>query len=92
MHASMPMMHGGNAAITSLSLARGTAGLTNPALPAALTPCTAKTFLARSIPTNKIVTRLPLPDELMRFATPSWHSLPFAALRLVRDGEVPFIS
>ena len=34
---------------------------------------------------------LPLSDELMRFATPSWHSLPFAATRLVRDGEVPFI-
>jgi hypothetical protein len=24
---------------------------------------------------------LPLWNELMRFATPSWHSLPFAALR-----------
>jgi hypothetical protein len=35
---------------------------------------------------------LPLPSELMRFATPSWH---FAAVRrnarLARDGEVPFI-
>jgi len=34
---------------------------------------------------------LPLPNELMRSATPSWHSLPLAATRLVRDGEVPFI-
>ena len=34
---------------------------------------------------------LPLSDELMRFATPSWHSLPFAAMRPVRGGEVPFI-
>lgn len=35
---------------------------------------------------------LPLPSELMRFATPSWH---FDAVcrntRLARDGEVPFI-
>jgi hypothetical protein len=34
---------------------------------------------------------LPLRSEWMRFATPSWHSLPFAASRLARDGEVPFI-
>jgi hypothetical protein len=32
-----------------------------------------------------------LPDELMRFATPSWHSLPTTATRSVRDGEVPSI-
>jgi hypothetical protein len=35
---------------------------------------------------------LPLPSELMRFASPSWHSLPYSAsLRAPRDGEVPFI-
>ena len=34
---------------------------------------------------------LPLASELMRFATPSWHSLPVAASRLARDGEVSSI-
>jgi hypothetical protein len=35
---------------------------------------------------------LPVPSGLMRFATPSWHSLPYAALgRTLRGGEVPFI-
>ncbi len=33
-----------------------------------------------------------LPSELMRFATPSWHSLPNSATqRTPRDGEVPYI-
>jgi len=30
-------------------------------------------------------------NELMKFATPSWHSVLTAATRSVRDGEVPSI-
>ena len=50
----MPIAHDGNEAISAPNVPRGTLGLTNPALPASFTACSAKTFLARSIPTNKI--------------------------------------
>ena len=49
--ASMPMVQGGRVAINSCSLARALLGRTSSGLPAWLTPCTAKTFLARSMPT-----------------------------------------
>ena len=46
----MPMVHAGNAAANSLSLARASLGWRSCTAPAAFTPCRAKTFLARSIP------------------------------------------
>jgi hypothetical protein len=47
----MATVHGGSEAISSCSLARATAGRTSAGLPASSTPWTAKTFLARSMPT-----------------------------------------
>jgi hypothetical protein len=48
----MPMVQGGKAATTSRSLARATLGWRSCTAPVAFTPCNAKTFLARSIPTQ----------------------------------------
>ena len=42
--ASIATVHGGSEAISSCSLARGTAGRTRAGLPASSTPCTANTF------------------------------------------------
>ena len=48
--ASMPMVHGGKLAMSGSSCSRLTLGLTSAAWPFSSTPCTAKMFLARSIP------------------------------------------
>ena len=48
--ASMPIRHGDNRATCSSILSRETLGSTSTALPAASTPCSAKTFFARSMP------------------------------------------
>ena len=69
-----------------------TFGLTSTALPLSLTPCTANTFLARSIPTVIMLMDFPFRgvDEMIEI--PSWHLLPFAETSpQPRDGEVPFI-
>ena len=61
-------------------------------LACSFTPCSANTFLARSMPTVDNSHGLPLPSELMRVRTSHrGTSLPVAASRLARDGEVPFI-
>ena len=57
--APMPITQGGSDAISPWSLSRGRAGRTNSALPASFTPWTAKTFLARSIPTVRIAMDFP---------------------------------
>src|ERR1035437_5311960 len=49
--AAMPMTQGGNCAMRGRRCSRDTFGLTNADLPLSSTPCTANTFLARSIPT-----------------------------------------
>jgi hypothetical protein len=43
----------------AISLVRGTSGRTKTALPVSSTPCTAKTFFARSIPTVTIALTSP---------------------------------
>ena len=61
-------------------------------LPLSSTPCTANTFLARSIPTVIMLMDFPFRgvDEMIEI--PSWHLLPFAETSpQPRDGEVPFI-
>jgi hypothetical protein len=58
--ASMPMVHGAKLAITSCSLPRGTLGRTSSGLPASVTPWTAKTFLARSMPTYRMSMAFPI--------------------------------
>ena len=57
----MPTRQGGGAAISPGSLPRGTLGRTRAGLPVASTPCTAKTFLAKSIPTVTIAVDFPFP-------------------------------
>ena len=57
--ASMPMVHGGRLATSAFSLVRGTRGCSNSGLPASFTPCSAKTFLARSIPTVRMAMTSP---------------------------------
>lgn len=85
--------------MSSSRLAHGILGRTNTALPVASTPCTAKTFLARSIPMVTMAVMTPpfhKTSESMKNSTfPSWHSVAENrephGVRLVRDGEVPFI-
>ena len=55
----MPMVQGASVAMSSSSLLRGTLGRTSSGLPASLTPWTAKTLLARSMPTNRIAMDFP---------------------------------
>src|ERR1019366_9541553 len=75
----MPITHGGSAATTALSLPRATFGCFSLGAPASSTPCSAKTFLARSIPRVTIAMTSPSEgaDETSNF--PSWHSLPVSA-------------
>ena len=91
-HASMPIRHGGSCAISDSKSARDTFGFTSAGLPLSSTPCTAKTFLARSIPTVIMLINFPFRgvDEMSEI--PSWHLLPFAETSpQPRGGEVPFI-
>jgi GNAT superfamily N-acetyltransferase len=71
--ASVLMVHGGSDAISSCSLPRATLGRTSSGRPASFTPWTAKTFLARSMPTYKMAMDFPFRtvDESSHF--PSWH-------------------
>ena len=70
----VPIKHGGKLAISSSSLLRFTSGFTSSGFPDAPTPCTAKTFLARSIPTVTIDMDFPSLNKLMKSLTaPSWH-------------------
>src|SRR4029453_16214521 len=93
--ASLAMVHGGNNATSSLSLARATFGRCSSGLPASFTPCSANTFLARSIPTIEIDMHLPLFEHLdERVLPPIWAlraGLPTTCRKVARDGEVPFI-
>ena len=74
------------------------AGTNQGGLAILITPCMAKTFFAKSIPTVTIFISLPPTNtcELMkRIASPPWHSVavnrnPYGA-QLTWDGEVPFI-
>ena len=93
MHASIAIVHGGSEATSACSLARATLGRRRSTCPVSFTPCSANTFLTRSMPTVTIAMDFPFSNELMRHSHfPSWH---FVAgrrnTRLVRDGEVPFI-
>jgi hypothetical protein len=54
---------GGSEATSSSCLERGRLGRTGAGLPVASTPCTAKTFFARSMPTDTMVMGLPLPQK-----------------------------
>ncbi len=88
----MPIRHGGRLAISGNKSARETLGLTNAGLPLSSTPCTANTFLARSIPTVIMFMTFPSRGVDEMFEIPSWHLLPFAVTSpLPRVGEVPFI-
>lgn len=95
LQASMPMRQGGSFAISSSSLARDTSGRTSVDFPAAFTPCTAKTFLARSIPTVTIVMISPSVTLMKRIHFPSCHltaiQRKYCCTWHARDGEVPFI-
>ena len=87
----MPMTHGGNWTINGNSCSRVTLGLTSTALPLSSTPCTAKTFLARSIPTVIMFMDFPFRGFDVRCKL---HHGTRCRLRLPpqpRDGEVPFI-
>lgn len=94
--ASLPIRQVGNCAVSSISLPRGTSGRTRAGLPVSSTPCTAKTFFAKSIPLRLPCRPFTEKCELMnRFASPSWHCIavnrnPDSA-RLAWDGKVPFI-
>jgi hypothetical protein len=94
-HAPMPMVHGASEAISSHSLPRSTAGRTNSARSASLTPCTANRFLARSTLTNRMrwPWTYPFDGEWMRVRTSHrCASMPHpATARAPRDGEVLFI-
>jgi hypothetical protein len=88
----MPMVHGGSAAIISCSLARGTLGRTRSGLPGGVNPVHRKHVLGEIDADEYDSHGLPLPSELMRVRTSHRGTLwPVAALRLTRDGEVPFI-
>lgn len=91
----MPIRHGGRLAMSSSSLSRATLGRTSAGLPDASTPCTAKTFLARSMPTVTMLMDFPFhkTSVLMRGCTSHRGTLmPYCAMaRAARDGEVPFI-
>lgn len=89
----MPMRHGGSAAMNSSSLARATLGRQSTGLPVASTPCSAKTFFARSIPmVTMAVMEFPFrqTSELMRDRTsPRCACMPYAAtVRFTWDVEV----
>ena len=58
----MPIMHGGSVATSSSNWSRRTLGRTSSALPDSSTPCTAKTFLAKSIPRVIIFMDFPFRD------------------------------
>jgi len=91
-HASIPITVGGRAAISTPSLARDTLGWRSSTVPPTLTPCTAKTFFARSIPVAIMAMELPLPSELMNAdASHLGTLLPTAAARSTRGGEGPSI-
>jgi hypothetical protein len=59
LRASMATVHGGKPAMSSCSLARGATGRTSASLPPSCTPCTAITFLARSMPAYRIAMGFP---------------------------------
>ena len=67
--ASMTITLGGTAAIIAPSLARATLCWRSSTDPPRFTPCTANTFLAKSIPVAIMVMGLPLPSELMKVCT-----------------------
>ena len=81
--------------MSSSSLSRATLGRTSAGLPEASTPCTAKTFLARSMPTVTMGMDFPFhkTSALMRDWTSHRGTLmPYpATARGAREGEVPFI-
>ena len=90
--ASMPITHGGSVATSSSSLARGTVGRRSSGLPALVDAVNGKNILGEIDTNGQNRHGLPLPDELMRVRTSHRGTqLPVAAMRLVRDGEVPFI-
>jgi len=66
-----------------------------PRLPVSSTPCSANTFLARSIPTATIPMDFPFrTNTQMETSTfPSWRidAVDLTSVRSVRDGEVPRI-
>ncbi|OYZ77148.1 MAG: hypothetical protein B7X65_17020 [Polaromonas sp. 39-63-25] len=72
-----------------------TTGRTGVGIPASSAPCTAKTFLARSIPAVTIAV-IPLPGQWMKSLTSSsWRLVAVTrkslGSRFAWDGEVPFI-
>ena len=88
----MPMVHGGNAATNSLSLARATLGWRSCTGTCGIHTVQSKDVLGEIDSNEDNGHDFPFFIQLMKVRTSHRGTLlPVSALRITRDGEVPFI-